>query len=89
MEEKTEEKYLGDIISADGENIKNVKARVAKGRGIICRILAFLEGIPFGKYYFRVAMILRESLLISNMIFNCGVWYNVSKPKLELLESVT
>ena len=88
MEEKTEEKYLGDIISADGENIKNVKARVSKGKGIICRILALLEGIPFGKYYFKVAMILRESLLISSMIFNCEAWYNVSKPELELLESV-
>ena len=32
MEEKAEDKYLGDIISNDGRNIKNVKARVAKGK---------------------------------------------------------
>ena len=25
MEEKKEEKYLGDVISTDGKNIKNVK----------------------------------------------------------------
>ena len=88
MEEKLEEKYLGYIISADGKNIKNVKARVAKGKGIISRIITLLEGIPFGKFYFKVAIILRESLLISSMIFNCEAWYNVSKPELELLESV-
>ena len=35
MEEKMEEKYLGDVISTDGRNIKNVKARVAKGKGIV------------------------------------------------------
>ena len=30
MEQKIEEKYLGDIITVDGRNIKNIKARVAK-----------------------------------------------------------
>ena len=34
MEEKNEEKYLGDIISNDGRNLKNVKVRVSKGKGI-------------------------------------------------------
>ena len=48
MEEKREEKFLGDVISTDGKNIKNVKARVAKGKGIINRILSILDGIPFG-----------------------------------------
>ena len=48
MEEKDEEKYLGDVISTDGKNIKNVKARVAKGKGIASRILTILDGIPFG-----------------------------------------
>ena len=88
MEENKEEKYLGDLISSDGKNIKNVKARVAKGKGIISRIMALLEGIPFGKFYFEVAMILRENLLVSSMHFNSETWYNVTKPELELLETV-
>ena len=49
MEAKMEEKYLGDVISTDGKNIKNVKARVAKGKGIVSRILSILEGIPSGE----------------------------------------
>ena len=49
--QRTNEKYLGDILSTDGRNIKNVKARVSKGTGIISRILAMLEGIPFGPFY--------------------------------------
>ena len=32
IEETTEEKYLGDIISTDGKNIKNIKARIPKGQ---------------------------------------------------------
>ena len=31
IEEKSKEKYLGDVISEDGRNIKNLKARVNKG----------------------------------------------------------
>ena len=50
MEAKDDEKYLGDIVSNDGINIKNIKARVNKGAGIVTRIMTLLEGIPFGKF---------------------------------------
>ena len=88
MEEKQDERYLGDIISVDGRNIRNIKARVSKARGIISRILSILDGIPFGQYYFEVALILRGSLLISSLLCNSESWYNVTKTELDLLESV-
>ena len=88
MEEKSDEKYLGDVISTDGKNIKNVKARVAKGKGIANRIISIIDGIPFGDFYFEVAMILRNSLLVSSMLSNSEAWYNVSKAELDLLETV-
>ena len=34
-DDSSDEKYLGEIISKDGRNIKNIKARVDKGKGII------------------------------------------------------
>ena len=88
MEEKSDEKYLGDVISTDGKNIKNVKARVAIGKGIANRIISIIDGIPFGDFYFEVAMILRNSLLVSSMLSNSEAWYNVSKAELDLLETV-
>ena len=88
MEDKKEEKYLGDIISSDGKNIKNVKARVAKGKGVVERIMTMVENIPFGKFYFEVAVILRNSLLISSLLSNSEAWYNVTQSELNLLESV-
>ena len=88
MEEKDEEKYLGDIISTDGRNIKNVKARVAKGKGIVSRILTILEGIPLGEFYFEIAMVLRNALLVSSMLCNSECWYNVTKAELDLLETI-
>ena len=88
MEEKEDEKYLGDVISSDGRNIKNIKSRIAKGTGIVNKILTMLDGIPFGKHYFEVGVILRNSLLVSSMLFNCEAWYNITRAELDLFETV-
>ena len=88
MEETNEEKYLGDIVSKDGRNIKNIQARVNKGKGIVKRILEILEGIPFGKLYYQVAIILRNTLLVSSVLCNSEAWFNVTKSELELIETV-
>ena len=88
MENKQEEKYLGDVISCDGRNIKNVKARVGKGKGIVSRILTIMEGIPFGKYYYEVGVIIRNSLLVSSMLCNTEAWYSITQAEIELLETV-
>ena len=47
MEEKNEEKYLGDIISNDGRNLNNIKARVNKGKGIVSKILSIIDVLVF------------------------------------------
>ena len=88
LEEKETEKYLGDVISVDGRNIHNIKTRVNKGRGVVNKIITMLEGIPFGKQFFRIGIILRDSLLVSSMLFNSEAWYNLTVKELELLESV-
>ena len=88
MEEKEEEKYLGDIVSIDGKNIKNIKARIGKGNGIVKKIFTLLEGIPFGKRYFEIALILRNSFLVSSVLFNSEAWYNLTEAELNLLETI-
>ena len=47
-----------------------------------------MEGIPFGKFYYQVGIILRNSLLVSSLLCNSEAWYNVTNSELELLESV-
>jgi hypothetical protein len=44
-----EEKYLGDIISNNGKNTKNIEARKNRGTGIVNQIMSILEDICFGK----------------------------------------
>ena len=88
MEESNEEKYLGDLISKDGKNIKNIKSRVNKGKMVIKRIMDVLEAIPFGKLYFEVAILLRNSLFVSSILCNSEVWFNLNQSDLNLIESV-
>ena len=88
MDETLDEKYLGDVISNDGRNIKNIKARLAKGKGIVKQIINMLEGIPFGKHYFEVGVLLRDSLLVSSVLFNAEAWYNMTAAELNLVETI-
>jgi hypothetical protein len=88
MEEKEEEKYLGDVISTDERTLKNIKARIAKGKGIANKIITMLDNIQFGKHYFEVGIILRDSLLVSSVLFNSEAWYNLTESELDLLETV-
>ena len=67
MEEKADERYLGEIISTDGRNIKNIKARIAKGVGIVSKVMTILETIPFGRRYFEIGILLRDSMLTANL----------------------
>ena len=59
------EKYLGDLITNDGKIDENLKNRQAKGTGINNQILGLLKEISFGSYYFQIALILQNSLLIN------------------------
>ena len=88
MQSVQEEKYLGDILTSDGKNSKNIAARKNRGVGVVNQIMTILEEICFGKYYFQVAMVLRNSLLISSLLANAKAWYNLSSTDVTELEKV-
>ena len=51
MKVKHEQVYLGDVISDDGKQVKNVQARKSKSLGIITQIMEILKSVYFGKYH--------------------------------------
>ena len=69
-----QEKYLGDIISIDGKYTKTIQNRINKGQGAITNIMQILGNIYLGKYHFLAAATLRNSLLISTILFNSETW---------------
>ena len=86
MEEKTEQVYLGDVISSDGKHSKNIQARKNKSLGVITQIMEILQKVFFGKYFFEVAIVLRTSLLLSSLLLNSEAWVNLSEKDVRSLE---
>ena len=80
--------YLGDIISNDGKNSKNIKNRVSKGLGIVTEIMYTLNTVSFGEKYFEIAIILREARLINGILTNIEVWYGLQESEIKELEEV-
>ena len=56
-------KYLGDILSSDGKNDANIKARTYRGLGAITNIFQTLKEICLGRYFYEAAteMVLIQS----------------------------
>ena len=88
MEMVDHEKYLGDIIAADGSNDKNIQRRKGKGIGAVNQILTNLENTCYGEFHFQVAVTLRESLLLNGFLTNAEAWYGLTNPNIEVLENV-
>ena len=88
MNEVSEEQYLGDIISSDGKNSKNIKNRISKGVGLISQIMNILETASFGPFYFEIAMLLREAILVNGVTTNTEVWHNISESEIAEFENL-
>ena len=86
MEVKQEQTYLGDLLSADGTHTKKVQQRSNKGLGTINQIMSILESTYYGKYFFEVATILRESLFLSSLLLNSEAWVNYNDKDVRILE---
>ena len=88
MERRDFEMYLGDIISKDGKNTRNVMARRAKGHGINKQILDIIDGSCLGPYEIEAALILRSSLLLNGILTNSEVWYGLKLEEFKQLEQI-
>ena len=75
MKKGDSEKYIVDILSSDGNNLRNINAGRNRGTGIVTQILTKLEDICFGRHFFKVAIILRNSHLISSLLTNAEVHF--------------
>ena len=81
-------RYLGDILSADGKLRINIQDRVAKGIGIMNKILNILDTISFGCHYFRIFNLLRESMFVNGTLTNADIWYGLQEKDLQELDAI-
>ena len=86
MENVSEKKYLGDSISSDGRNIKNIEERTNKLYGNVDKIVSTLQERPFGKHTFKTYRLLRDGLLLGGLLTNSESWINITEKDIEHLE---
>ena len=79
--------YLGDILNENGTIDDTVNQRRNKSIGIINQVRSILTSVSLGFYYFDIALILRESMLVNGILTNAEVWYNTKEEHLTILES--
>ena len=47
-----------------------------------------LEKVTLGKYYFKAALMLRESIFLNGILTNAEVWYGLTSKQISQLETV-
>ena len=50
--------------------------------------MSILETVSFGKYFFQIAMTLRETMFLNGILTNAEIWYNLKKSELEEFEEL-
>ena len=84
----SEDTYLGDKISSDAKNTKNVNNRINKGHGKITEIMNILEATPLGYSYFKTAKLLRESMFLNSILTNAGIWVGLTTVEIKQFEDL-
>ena len=88
MTEKNHETYLGDVICSSGSIEKNIQKKGNCGIGAVSQNISMLGQISLGHYYFEIALVLRDSMLVSKLVSSSETWYNVKNQHFRLLEQV-
>ena len=79
---------MGDIITTDGKNVRNIAARRSRGIGNVENIFTFINDVFQRPYYFEAALLFRSSLLLKSNLINSESWYNVTEADIQQLEAV-
>ena len=85
---KSYETYLGDKVCGSGSNSLNIDYKVNQGIGAVSQILSMLNKVSLGHNYFETALVMKESMLVSKLLGNSEIWYNVTKDQYSKLERI-
>ena len=88
MKKSSECSYLGDILSENGSIDATIEKRRQKGIGICSQIFGMINGLSLGHYYFKIAFLFRETMLLNGMLTNLEVWHPVSSNQLKVLDKI-
>ena len=88
METNKQERYLGDIITCDGKQAKNINRRIAKAWSYFAEIKALINEFPIGKRTTQVGLMLREAMFLNVILYNSESWHEITQKHMEELALV-
>ena len=79
--------HLGDILNRSGDINDTITAREMKAKGINSQIFSMLNSLSLGMFYFDIALVMRDAMLINAILTNSESWPFISKKNMNTLES--
>ena len=66
----------------------NIDHRRNQGLAAVSEVTSMLDRVSLGHFHFEISLILRDSILISKLVFNSEIWYNLTNQQLVKLEQI-
>ena len=86
--ELKEYKYLGFVISCQGNNMANINAIKKKSIGVIRSIMQKLDALKLQTYYFKCALIFMNIMLRGSILYASETYYNLTESQLRNIERI-
>ena len=81
-------KYLGNCVTTRGGVRATIEDRRNKGWGKVSQVMAILGEVALGRNRVEAGLILRQSILISSLLWSAEAWSCVTDKELKKLEQV-
>ena len=78
MNTKTYETYQGDVVCSRDKNL-NTNHKVTRAISAVSQNVSMLNQVSLGHCYADIALVMRESMLLSKMLSTSEVWYDIPK----------
>ena len=88
MKVSDRETYLGDVVTNTAKVRENILSRRDKGFGAVSDILSLISEVPLGQFKTKIALTLRQAMLINGMVYNSEAWSDVKESDVRLFEEV-
>ena len=88
MEKTDTYKYLGFVISSNGNNMANIRQIKNKSIGVIRKILSKLASLNLNQYYFECGLILMNSVLRGTILYASDIYYNLKENEMREIERI-
>ena len=79
IENVTEQKYLGFVLSSTGDNMANIKEIKKKSIGIVRTTLNKLNSLHLKNYYFECSVILMNVMIRCSILYASDMYYQLNE----------